>query len=268
MITKDKREKLSSQLDELCTKDVVLAFSGGVDSSLLLSLLKEHADAKGTKVTAVTADTVLHPHEDCEISARVCREIEVDHRILRIDEFSDAGIEDNPPDRCYRCKLLIFSKIREAAESAGAYYVIDGTNIDDTRVYRPGLRALAELGIISPLKDAGFTKEDVRILAKERGLSTASRPAAPCLATRFPYGTHLTMDMLRKVEEGETCLKSFGLYNVRLRVHGDTARIETDPESFDLIIQHREQISEKIRSLGFRFVTLDLEGFRSGSFDK
>ena len=233
-----------------------------------MSLLKEHADANGTKVTAVTADTALHPHEDCEVSARVCREVGVDHRIIRIDEFRDAGIEDNPADRCYRCKLLIFSKIKDMAEDLGASCVIDGTNIDDTKVYRPGLRALAELGIRSPLKDAGFTKEDVRSLAKERGLSTASRPAAPCLATRFPYGTHLTPEKLRTAEEGETFLKSLGLYNVRLRIHDDIGRIETDSDSFQIILENKTQITEKLRSLGFRFVTLDLEGFRSGSFDK
>ena len=233
-----------------------------------MSLLKEHADANGTKVTAVTADTALHPHEDCEVSARVCREVGVDHRIIRIDEFRDAGIEDNPADRCYRCKLLIFSKIKDMADDLGASCVIDGTNIDDTKVYRPGLRALAELGIKSPLKDSGFTKEDVRALAGEKGLSTASRPAAPCLATRFPYGTHLTPEKLRTAEEGETFLKSLGLYNVRLRIHDDMGRIETDSDSFQIILENKTQITEKLRSLGFRFVTLDLEGFRSGSFDE
>ena len=264
----EKKERLFEQLDRLCRSDVALAFSGGVDSSLLLSLLKEFADANGTKVTAVTADTALHPHEDCEISARVCRETGVDHRIIRIDEFSDAGIEDNPPDRCYRCKLLIFKKIKEEAESIGASYILDGTNLDDTKVYRPGLKALSELGIISPLKDAGFTKDEVRRLAAERGLSTASRPAAPCLATRFPYGTHLTLEKLQTAENGEKYLKSLGLYNVRLRIHDDIARIETDPESFEIITAHRTEISERLKTLGLRFITLDLEGFRSGSFDK
>ncbi len=262
-----KKERLSRQIEELCRTDTVLAFSGGVDSALLLSLLKEASGPNGTKVLPVTFRTVLHPAADLEAAGKVCRELGTGHLILDIDETASPEIMENPPERCYLCKKMLFKTLREFAASVSAPAVIDGTNLDDTMVYRPGLKALAELGIKSPLKDAGMTKADVRRMAAERGLSVSSRPSAPCLATRFPYHTHLTPEMLRTAEEGEAVLRNFITGNIRLRIHGNLARIEADPEQFPALSEHRAEITKALRDLGFQFITLDLSGFRSGSYD-
>ena len=267
MIDLEKRKKLNERLARLCEADTAVAFSGGVDSTLLLSLAREEAKRQGTRVLAVTADTFLHPLQDKEISAAVCRELQVPQEVVRIDELHEAGITDNPLDRCYLCKRAIFSRIKTLAASLGIFTILDGTNADDLKVYRPGLVALEELGIQSPLKEAGLTKEEVRALARERGLSTTDRPSAPCLATRFPYGTILTEEAMQKVDAAETFLRGFGLYNVRVRVHEDLARIEADPEALPVLTDHRQEIVAHMKQLGYRFITMDLEGFRSGSFD-
>ena len=150
----------------------------------------------------------------------------------------------------------------------GIKTIMDGTNEDDLHVYRPGIRALRELSIISPLAETEMTKEEIRRMAEEYGLSVATKPSTPCLATRFPYGTQLTYEKMRQVENGEEILKSFGFYNVRLRVHDDIARIETDKEDFEQLLKHKEEIVKELKKIGYDYITLDLEGFRSGSMDK
>ena len=164
-------------------------------------------------------------------------------------------------------KKMLFQKLLDLAEELEVPSVADGTNADDLTVFRPGLRALAELGIKSPLAEAGFTKAEVRALAGKRELSVSGRPSAPCLATRFPYDTHLTKEGLRTVEEGEALLGKYISGNIRLRVHNNMARIEADPDQFPTLIKHHEDITGALRKLGFRYVTLDLAGFRSGSYD-
>ena len=170
-------------------------------------------------------------------------------------------------DRCYLCKKCLFRKLIAKAEELGARTVLDGTNADDLTVYRPGIRALRELGVISPLAELGITKAEVRQIAAEYGLSVSGRPSTPCMATRFPYGTELDYDMIRRVEEGEAWLRAQGFYNVRLRVHGGIARIEVDPESMTELVKIREELLKKMSGYGFDYVTLDLAGFRSGSMD-
>ena len=187
---------------------------------------------------------------------------------IRVDEFEQAGITDNPVDRCYRCKSYMFRNLQNRAKELGIEIIMDGTNEDDLHVYRPGVKALKELGIKSPLAECGVTKAQVRALLKEYGISAAEKPSMPCLATRFPYGTHLTKEALHRVDEAEGYLRELGFYNVRVRVHGSIARIEVDTKDEQKIMESRTQITEKLKALGYGYVTLDLEGFRSGSMDQ
>lgn len=255
-------------LDRLTRKDTALAFSGGVDSSLLLQAAVNAAEKNGTRVAAITADTELHPKGDLTIAKKVAEQIGADHYIIHLSELDRGEIRQNPVDRCYLCKKNLFSEMLKKAESLGIVCLMEGTNTDDLKVYRPGLKAIKELGVISPMAEAGFTKADVRRLAGEYGIEVADRPSVPCLATRFPYGTWLEPEELKKVEQGEAILREYDLYNIRLRVHGDCARIEVDPDAIPVIMENRMEIAEKIKKLGYSHVALDLTGFRSGSMDE
>lgn len=264
----EKVEKLKKEMRRYAREDVMVAFSGGVDSSLLLKLACEAAGESGNIVYAATVQTRLHPLGELREAERTCREIGARHIVLRVDELAEAGIMDNPADRCYLCKRHLFQKMLEQATALEVNTVLEGTNEDDLYVYRPGLKALKELGIISPLAEAGLTKAEVRELAQEYGLSVASKPAAPCLATRFPYGTALTYEKMEQVEKGEEFLKGFAFRDVRLRVHGDIARIEVHGTDFGKLMEHREEIVSYLKGLGYLYITLDMEGFRSGSMDE
>lgn len=263
----EKVMKLEKLMLKYADAPTAVAFSGGADSSLLLQLACEAAKTSGQKVYAITAHTNLHPSGDMENAKRVAKELGAEYIVLELDELADAGIEENPVERCYLCKKYIFKSILKKAGELGAETILEGTNEDDLHVYRPGIRAVRELGVISPLAEAGLTKPEVRCLAESRGISTAGRPAAPCLATRFPYGTHLSQEALRSVERAEEFLKTLGFGNLRLRVHGDIARIEVDAEELPLVMEKREEIIFHLKQEGYSYVTLDLEGFRSGSMD-
>ncbi len=263
----EKAAALVRQMESYTMEDVMVAFSGGVDSSLILKVACETAKKNGTIVYAATMRTKLHPAQEIEHAKGVAEEIGAEHIVIPVDELMEAGIGDNPVDRCYRCKKHLFQKMLTQAQTFRITHILEGTNEDDLHVYRPGLKALKELGIISPLADAGFTKAEVRSLAEKYGISVSNRPSMPCLATRFPYGTRLSYEELEKVEKGETFLKKLGVYNVRLRIHGDTARIEVDAADFPVILAHRAEITACIKELGYSYITLDLEGFRSGSMD-
>lgn len=262
-----KTERLMTYIEELTQKDTAVAFSGGADSSLLLRVTAECAHRQGTKVYAITADTELHPAADLVIAKKTADEVGAKHLTVKIEELENAGISDNPPERCYLCKKYIFQKIIQKAEQYHAYTILEGTNADDLKMYRPGLKAVKESGVRSPLMEAGLTKQEVRVLAGRYGMAAAERPAAPCLATRFPYGTHLTYDALRQVEKGEAYLKQFGFYNVRLRVHGGCARIEVDEEKIPFLLEYREEIVKGLKEIGYTWAALDLAGFHSGSMD-
>ena len=270
----EKKIRLKDRIQVYAGEGCIVAFSGGVDSSLLLKLVcvaagKSDRNLSDTcsRIYAVTMQTRLHPVCEIEHARKVAEEIGAAHLVIPVDELEEAGIRQNPPDRCYLCKKHLFTKILQKAEELGIQNILEGTNEDDLHVYRPGLKAIRALGVISPLAEAGFTKEDVRRLAEEYGLSVSDRPAAPCLATRFPYGAALSYEEIQKVEQGEAYLKGFGLYNVRLRIHGEIARIEVDTGEFPVLLQYRSQIINYIRHLGYPYITLDLEGFRSGSMD-
>jgi len=267
MTYEKKIEALKSYIAQLANRDIVLAFSGGVDSSLLLKMCSEATACCGTKVYAVTIHTQLHPMNDLDISKRVAMESGAEHLVIKVDELDEADIAMNPVDRCYRCKRVLFQKLIDQAKAIGAGCVMDGTNEDDMHVYRPGIMALSELGVVSPLAKFGITKREVRQLAEEYGVSVAQRPSTPCMATRFPYGTKLSYEAMRKVDEAEQWLRGKGFYNVRLRVHGNVARIEVDKEDLTRLLAISDEVVEKLKSFGYDYITIDLEGFRSGSMD-
>lgn len=254
-------------MKEYAKQNVAVAFSGGVDSSLLLKMAVTYAKEQGTMVYGITADTELHPSGDMEIAEKVAKETGAEYILLRIKELKQVDILQNPIDRCYRCKKYLFGEMKKKAGQSGAVNLLEGTNADDLLSYRPGIRAIEELGVKSPLKEAGLTKMEVRKLASEYGISVADRPSAPCLATRFPYGETLTSLKLKHVEQGEAFLKTLGFYNIRLRVHGEIARIEVDEAYMPELLKRKREVAAYLKELGYSYITLDLEGFRSGSMD-
>lgn len=264
---KERCSRLKDILKEDTKENVMLAFSGGVDSSLLLKLLCQAAKETGKQVVAVTMATELHPSQDAEIARQVAEESGAVHKVICVDELSHAEIQYNPENRCYLCKKYLFSELLRAADKAGISTVLEGTNADDLKVYRPGIQAVKELGIQSPLAEAGMTKADIRKLASEYGISVADRPASPCLATRFPYGTKLSRENMQMADEAEKYIRELGFYNVRVRIHQDTARIEVDDKDLISFLNYRTTVISRLKELGFTYITADLEGFRSGSMD-
>lgn len=262
-----KVEKLREMMAFYAKDNILVAFSGGADSGLILKMAQEAAEKTKSTVYGMFLHTMLHPAGEDERARKIADEIGAVFKVLKIDELQEADIEYNPEDRCYRCKKYLFQSILKEAQKLHAGVVMEGTNEDDLKVYRPGIRAVKELGIISPLAEAGLTKEEVRRLAAEYGLSVSDKPAAPCLATRFPYGTRLSKEALQRVEQGEAMLREQGFYNVRLRVHERIARIEVDSKDLQAAVDQRKEIINGLKKLGYTYVTLDLEGFRSGSMD-
>jgi len=262
--TEKCRERLESILSRYAR--VAVAFSGGVDSTLLLEAVSRY---KTIEFIAVIVKTQLNPRSETEAAVEFLKAGNFNYILIESDILSEKKVSLNPHDRCYHCKKLIFNKIIKAAESKGFHIILDGTHSEDLHDYRPGLLALSELGIISPLKEAGFRKENIRELAKYFGLSNWSVEASPCIATRIPFGTEITEYDLRRIEKGEACLKENGFTFTRLRIHGNIVRIEIHPDQFIKFsdITLRKQITEYIRSLGFDFITLDLEGYRTGSMN-
>lgn len=261
-------KELIKLIDKYTDEDIIIAFSGGVDSSLLLKLACDNALKKGTKVYAVTFHTRLHPMKDLEISTRVAREMGAIHKVIKVDELNEIDIKNNPIDRCYHCKRHLFSSLITMAGEMGVKTIVDGTNADDLKEYRPGLKALKELDVKSPLAITGCTKEEVREMAKELGISVANRPSAPCLATRFPYDTEISYEVMEEIEKAENYISELGFFNVRVRVHGDIARIEVDEKEIAKLVDYKDEIVKYMKKSGFLYVCVDLEGFRSGSMDK
>lgn len=268
-------QKIIPYFEPYLTEGICIAFSGGADSSLLLKaacLARETAmasdpSAQVLPILAVIAQTRLHPHEDTLQARKLALSMGADCLVLEIDEFQDPRIMGNPKNRCFLCKKLLFSSIKKSALKQGRLHVFDGSNQSDTAEYRPGLAALKELRIKSPLLELGITKPQVRELSRKLGLVTSDKPAAPCMATRLPYGARLDFDLLDRIHQGEIALRQLGFYNVRLRFHDPLIRIEVDEKDLEQVIRHREAIIRLVKNLGFSYVTLDLEGFRSGSMD-
>ena len=261
------REMLQARMRELVSEDICLAFSGGVDSSLLLKVAADAAAETGKKVYAVTFDSRLHPSCDLRIARQLAGELGGIHQVMEVDELEQEEIRMNPVNRCYLCKRHLFMTLKKLAGEKGVRRILDGTNEDDMHVYRPGIRALKELGIISPLAELHITKEAVKGMASEYGISVASRPSTPCMATRLPYNTRIDYDVLDRIAQGEAYLRDVLPGNVRLRLHGGIARLEVDNEAFARLLDMRADVVRQLKGLGFTYVALDLEGFRSGSMD-
>lgn len=244
----------------------VVAFSGGIDSSFLL-----HAAhtvwAKNT--LAVTVFSPLTPPGERDIASRIAREIDVEWIPLEIDLISNRLIARNRPDRCYHCKRLIFRQIRKLAARRGYDWILEGSNMDDLGDFRPGRRAAIELGIRMPLQEAGFLKSDIRTLSKTLGLSNWDLPSQACLASRLPFGQTITPERLDRISTAETAIQAMGFMNSRIRDHFPVARIEIPPDDFRRLLDPdtRSQLIRSIRSCGFLFVALDLEGYRCGSMN-
>lgn len=265
--TKKKYLILKKEISILIEEGICIAFSGGVDSSLILKIASDEARSNGKYVNAVTFDTKLHPVADILISKMVAEEMGAIHRIIKINELDNEDIIENPIDRCYKCKKNLFENLIVFAKQNNLKHIVDGTNADDLKEYRPGLKALSELNIISPLAKLGITKKEVREMAKILGVSVSSRPSTPCMATRLPYNTKIEFHILEKIEKGEEYIKSLGFNVVRLRLHNDIVRIEIQKKEFMNFIEKRDIIINYLKKLGFVYITLDLEGFRSGSMD-
>ena len=256
--------RLREYFQALDTDGIAIAYSGGVDSTLLL---KVACEASSRPVLAVILETELHPHSEIETAVTMAKKLKAECTLIHVDEFQDPQILQNPVNRCYLCKHLLFTQLQQLAHANGRMAVCDGTNKDDEKQYRPGMLVLKELGIHSPLRELGFTKQRIRELSAALSLPTASAPSAPCLATRLPYGAFLDRKLLANIHKGEEAIRQMGFYNVRLRYHEPVLRIEIDRASFPDLLAKSEIIVSKLKRLGFLYVTLDLEGFRSGSMD-
>jgi uncharacterized protein len=259
----DNLTKLTTHLSTLAVDGLCVAFSGGVDSTVVLKA----AMSVTKNVHAVTLATPFSTVSETEQAGRMAKEMGVTYAVVHMDKMPDVVLA-NPPDRCYHCKKEIFRAIQGYAAEHNLKWVLDGTHADALTVYRPGLQAIKELGVRSPLAEVGFHKEDVRAVAAELGLAVAEKPAAPCLATRIPYHTTIDIAALPKIDAVDVAVKSLGVPVVRARLHGDTIRLEVAPEYFNIVIDKREFLLSAVKDAGFDRLTLDLAGYQSGSFDK
>lgn len=263
--TDNKLEKLKNLLKDM--GNVAIAFSGGVDSTFLL---KVAADVLGENVIAVTARSSTYPEREFNEASEYIKKLGAKHAVIRSEELEIDGFSKNPANRCYFCKKELFTRVWEVAEQHGIKYVADGSNMDDLGDYRPGMLALEELGVSSPLREAGLTKENIRSLSREMGLPTWDKQPFACLASRFPYGEEITPEKLRMIDKAEQFLLDLGFKQVRVRHHGDVARIEVarNERSRFFDTDMMDKISERLKEVGFRYVTLDLQGYRTGSMNE
>lgn len=257
-----KYQRLRSWFEE--AGSVLVAYSGGTDSALVLKVAH---DVLGPRCVAVTASSASLPRAELDQATAAAKEIGARHVIIESREVEDPRYRENTEIRCYFCKSDVYDRLVSYASEHGYTIVADGTNADDLEGHRPGLKAARERGVKSPLSEVGLTKDEIREISRALGLSTWDKPAAACLSSRIPYGTSVSPDLLRRVEEGEAVLRRLGIRQIRLRHHGVVARIEVEPSDFGKVLEHREEIARALRPLGYRYVTLDLEGFRSGSLN-
>jgi len=258
-----KYSELLSILQEY--RKTAIAFSSGVDSTFLLKAAKQ---ALGDQVLALTARSCFFPEKESKESAAFCNKEDIRQIFIDIDEFSIPEIKDNPPNRCYICKRALFTQFIKTANENDFNTVCEGSNVDDMSDYRPGLKAIAELDIKSPLRQANLSKAEIRALSKELGLNTWSKPSFACLASRFPYGESISKKALKQVEQAEILLEKHGFRQFRVRIHNTLARIEVLPEDFEHLIKVREEIYSEFHRIGFDYSAMDLMGYRQGSMNE
>jgi pyridinium-3,5-biscarboxylic acid mononucleotide sulfurtransferase len=261
--------EVETKLDELHRtlegyEGVVVAFSGGVDSTLVAAVAGR---SLGPRALAVTAVSPSLPHGELAEARRIATEIGIRHRSVRTDEVDDPAYLANGPDRCYHCKNELYGVLRGVADDEAMPVVASGANVDDLGDVRPGLVAATEHGVRHPLVETGFTKIEVREASRALGLPAWDKPQSACLSSRIPFGVRITVEELSRVGRAERAVRELGFRQVRVRVHGDVARVEVEPEDLARAVELREEITEALTSLGYRYVALDLEGFRSGSMN-
>lgn len=263
--TQEKYEKLKGIMKEMGR--VLVAFSGGVDSTFLLKVAK---DTLGEDVLAVIASSETYPAREQQEALRLAEEMNVRHRVIRTKELNNPDFKNNPPERCYFCKNELFSRLKKIAADEDIPFVCDGSNFEDTRDFRPGLKAAEELGIRSPIKEARLMKDEVRLLSRMLDLPTWDKPSMACLSSRFPYNTPIEKESLRQIDRAEEYLRSMGFSQLRVRHHGNIARIEVSPAEFSKIVdtKTREKIVRDLKKIGYLYVTLDLAGYRTGSMNE
>jgi uncharacterized protein len=259
----EKWRQLLQRLDGM--QSVVVAFSGGVDSGLLSVAAHQ---ALGERMLAVTIKSPVEASDSMAVAQKLAAQYQFPHRMVAVDDLENASFSANPPERCYLCKQINFGVIWEIARQGDFACVIEGTNADDVTDYRPGRKAAEELNVQTPLLDLGITKPDIRALAKALGMTNWDRPSSPCLASRFPYGTHITRAGLEKVAAGEAYLQGLGYAVVRVRYGGASVRLEVAPAEIHRLLENREAIVRFFKNLGFKYVVADLEGYRQGSLNE
>jgi len=264
MVIEKKWDRLKTLLRGM--NCAVLAYSGGVDSSLLL---RATAEVMGPRLIAVTAVSETYPPGELEAATEFARSLGVTHRILRTQELASEEFARNSPERCYFCKKELYGKLKKIAETEGISCILDGSNTDDLDDYRPGRKAAEEFSVRSPLVETGLSKSDVRELARFLNLPTWDKPSLACLSSRIPYGTRITPDIIETVKTAEDHLRVLGLRHVRVRHHGDIARIEIERDSFGQLLSNEavEKVTAALKGLGYTYVCLDLEGYRTGSMN-